>query len=463
MSSNNQVVFWVDAAHGNDSRNGQEPGTAFKTVAAAWRATLTPGLAGRKLQVNFLPGRHLSPHWLPGRADGSGASTILHSVEPRQAIIEGGLNIKGAAHLELRGLTLAAGGGFRYHNDNVLHLEACSDVAIQGCRMLGTPDVIKEVVKINQSARLLIADNEIAGCNQAAVDLMACQYAEVLDNQVHNARTWGVYDKGGSAYVRIAGNDVYDCGFGISTGEGSGLQYLVPPFLQYESYGAQVFNNFLRNIKGTALCAQGALNAAFAHNWIKDAAWGETGYTFIAVRYGDRKCSTEADIARCRELLAAGAWGSDVSQLGVPIPCENLFFYNNRFSNEQPTRGGIIAVAGKRKAVLNPAQGLRAIYADKNLKVAGNVFWNPGQPLLGTEHWGAPDEEPVHGAQPGHPSASPKLIKDRNKINAVDPFSGYALPRRYAVPQFPKSSWAAAGVPAWNASNTVKARGIPKR
>ena len=82
-----------------------------------------------------------------------------------------------------------------------------------------------------------------------------------------SSSNWCLYVKGGSAFLLIDSNVVSDCGeAGLRVGQGAGLQYLVPPFLDYEAYSVRVTNNVVTNTWGAALGVAGGFDVVVAHN-----------------------------------------------------------------------------------------------------------------------------------------------------------------------------------------------------
>jgi hypothetical protein len=67
-----------------------------------------------------------------------------------------------------------------------------------------------------------------------------------------------MYEKGGSAYFQVEGNEFYDCGTGgFTAGQGTGFQFVVAPWLHYEAYNIKVINNIIHSTDGAGLGVNG--------------------------------------------------------------------------------------------------------------------------------------------------------------------------------------------------------------
>lgn len=112
------------------------------------------------------------------------------------------------------------------------------------------------ITQVNQVQGMYVEDCDISGAGDNAIDFVAVQYGHICRTRIHKAN-WCVYAKGGSAYLLMDSNDVFDCGeSGLSIGQGTGFEYMTPPWLNYEGYGIQV-----RGQCGAAVCMQWALRA----------------------------------------------------------------------------------------------------------------------------------------------------------------------------------------------------------
>ena len=66
------------------------------------------------------------------------------------------------------------------------------------------------------------------------------QYGHILGGKFHHSE-WGLYLKGGSAYFLVTGLEIYSGGTtGFAAGQGTGFEFMVAPWLQYEAYAIKV-------------------------------------------------------------------------------------------------------------------------------------------------------------------------------------------------------------------------------
>lgn len=49
-------------------------------------------------------------------------------------------------------------------------------------------------------------------------------------------------------------------------GQGTGFEFMTPPFLEYEAYGMKMTNNVIYNVWGAGLGAIGSYSVLIAHN-----------------------------------------------------------------------------------------------------------------------------------------------------------------------------------------------------
>lgn len=60
---------------------------------------------------------------------------------------------------------------------------------------------------------------------------------------------------------------VHDCGqAGLEVGQGTGFEFMVPPWLEYEGYGMKLTNNLVYNVWGAGLGVSGGYSILIAHN-----------------------------------------------------------------------------------------------------------------------------------------------------------------------------------------------------
>lgn len=430
-------TIWLDPRNGSDTANGSEPSRAVGSFARAWQLAMQVREDGKAQAVNILPGIVPTPHWLEGNAL---ARSVWRAVEPGSVVLSGGLDLARASGLTFENVIIWAGGDHPNHNDNVLHLADSRDVRLYKCTLHGYRPGAKEIIKANQVDGLTIEECQLSESVQTGIDLMVCRNVQVLNNNIFNCDTWGIYAKGGSSLVSIINNQIQNCGFGISAGEGSGLGFLgkFPAFMKYECYGFTARGNQLTNIPGHGLGVQGAFNSLFADNQLENVAYGEAGYGLFYAGFGNRVWFGEPDLAaQVQANLRNGAWGSPNPNEHIPIPARHSWFYNNRARNQQPTKYGHFVIHGtpERAGYFTLNEKTKRLRVDADLRIKGNVIWDGGaeHPLgMESQAW---TPAGYHGAQPNNKSANETLIRKQNTFD-LDPLSATKLPRAWRVPEF---------------------------
>lgn len=316
-------------------------------------------------------------------------------------------NIFAVRAMTIRGLTV----------DGDVHCEACDGftldrVRVRGGRRMG------DVVKINQSRRITIRDSDISGGTDNALDFVAVQHADITGSTIHNAEDWCAYAKGGSAHIRVWRNTIRDCGVGgFTAGQGTGLQFMVAPWLRYEAYDVRLWNNLIRDTHGAGLGANGAYNALFARNTLLRV--GARSHALEAV-FGLRSCDGrpgDEGRERCGRYLAAGAWGTtrvDDGTNAVRIPNRHVWVYDNVIVKAPGSE--TISVAGPFTGAAQDGSNVpRPARADDDLRLVGNVV-SENTPGSGPAHplpafvWDDPHAPPPtaldHAGLPQMPSAA---------------------------------------------------------
>ncbi|MBA3420800.1 MAG: right-handed parallel beta-helix repeat-containing protein [Thermoleophilaceae bacterium] len=395
--------LWVDPARGSD----RAPGTSaapLRTVNEAWRRIpgrreLTTGVT-----VQLRAGRYpLSafPQYFESRWGSLRRAQIrLRSADgPGRAILPR-MNVFDVRGLVLDGVTLRSSG-------DVFHCERCAGVAIVRSRLIGSRASTHENIKANQSRDLRVRDSLISGAEQNALDFVAVRGARLTGNTFERAQDWCAYTKGGSSNVILTDNVFRGCGTGgYLAGQGSGLQYMVWPFLHYEAAGVTVRRNTFRDIHGAAFGVNGAYNALFADNVAYRT--GRNSHLFEA-REGNRTCDPGEDAVRCEPLLRAGAWGTAEQGDGIGIPNRHVYVARNVFANpaDRPSQWQHLEVAGR---IENPGNVPPPARGDTDLRFLGNVIDNgPRNHPLGIGEDDCP---------PGS-TCAPSRVRSGNRINSV--------------------------------------------
>jgi hypothetical protein len=409
--------LWVDPVNGNDSRSGSSRANALQTITEAWnRIPFNQSLNDTGYRIVITGGtvpESAIPNFLEGRRGTSNHPVVIQSADPAQpARLAGDLNVYNTRYLFLLDLIIApepAGDAF--------HCELCDTIVIRNCTLDGG-GAAQETIKINQSQRIYIEDSTITGAYENAIDFVSVQRASIAGNRIHDAGDWCAYVKGGSAYIRVEENDIYDCGTGgFTAGQGTGFQFMTSPWLHYEAYDVKVVNNVIHDTEGAALGVNGGYNILLAHNTMYRV--GSTSHMLELV-FGGRSCDGQPGDPgreRCAGFLLEGGWGTTVVDDGdnfVRIPNRNVFIYNNIFYNPagfvSPQHFTIFApYSGASQNGANVPVPARA---DENVQIRGNVIWNPAGFL------GIGDES---GCADTNPSCNAAQLVAENAINTIEP------------------------------------------
>jgi hypothetical protein len=452
--------LWVDALRGSDQADGLSAETALQTLSAAWeKIPSAQELAGGyriRLQPGNYPEQSLPVYWEarygsfqhPIVVQGQGSS-------PEQVNLQAFVNVYDSRYLYFENLSIQT------HGD-VFHCEKCDHLLIRNVIMNGFGEA-HEVLKVNQSQYVYVENSDLSGAYENALDFVAVQFGHLVGSRLHEAADWCGYVKGGSAYLRVEGNEFFNCGTGgFTAGQGTGFQYMVAPWLTYEAFDIRVLNNLIHDTEGAGLGVNGGYNILLAHNTLYRV--GSRSHV-LEVVYGARSCDGQPGDEgreRCQQYLQAGGWGTtqvDNGENYVNIGNRNIWIYNNIIYNPAGFHSTYqqFAIYGPRQ---NPAgSGLDLAVSDDNLQIKGNLIWNgeTSQPL-GIE---GPDE----GCQPENPTCNEAQLRTENVINRLephfaDPAGGDFTPQgdwltqvsAYPIPEF---GWELADIPAGQAANPV--------
>jgi hypothetical protein len=361
--------LWIDPVHGSDANDGASRATALRTLGEAWRRVpmgVTLAEPYRLLLTAGVHPRENVPVYMESRWGTAAAPIAIMAADaPRSARVEGDFNIYDTRYLSLIGLDMTP----RPAGD-VVHLELCDHVTIRDCNLDGGGGA-QESLKANQSQYLDVTGCDIQGAWDNDLDYVAVQYARIANNRIHGAGDWCAYTKGGSAYIRVEGNEIWDCGTGgFTAGQGSGFQYMVPPWIHYEAYDVKVIHNVIHDTEGAGLGVNGGYNILFAYNTLTRVGSRSHLLEFV---YGLRSCDEppgSPSRARCQQYLDLGGWGTTVISDGTNdrrIPNRNVFVYDNTIVNPP----GFLAP--QHITVAAPYDSLRA---DDNLRIVGNTIVN---------------------------------------------------------------------------------------
>jgi hypothetical protein len=449
------VIIFVDPLHGDDAAAGDTRATALATVAAAWQRIPAGAPLTVPYSIYLAPGDYTEGNFPVYWEDRHGTPDAPITLQPaegaRSARLMGFVNLYNVEHLTFADLDFATAG-------DVFHCEQCRHVTLRGVRMDGRGDA-HETVKVNQSQYITITASDIAGAYENAIDFVAVQHAWITGSRIHDGDDWCAYVKGGSAYIVVENNEIYDCGTGgFTAGQGTGFEYMTAPWLHYEAYAVRVVNNIIHDTDGAGLGVNGGYNVLLAYNTLYRTGARSHLLEFV---FGLRTC--DGNTAACAANLAAGGWGTAVTGAEQPIPNRNVYVYNNLIANPEgyQSQWQHLTVHGAR----TPAAGSHIpspATADDNLVFAGNVIWNgpAGHPLGVGAGEGCGDDHPTCGAAE---------IVQANSINQVRPrfvdaaggdwrlANAGELPAPRAIPAFAAWDGFTPQVPASALANSVDA------
>jgi hypothetical protein len=377
--------IWVDPAAGNDANSGGSRAMALRTLSEAWRRVPVNVQLTTGFEINLTAGVYAEsvvPNYWESRHGTRAAPVVLRAVDGDGTARLPSMNVYDCRHLYLIGLDISSSGG------DVLHLDSCFNILVRGTTIRGLGDiptyaVPQEALKVNQSQHIYVERCDISGAWDNAVDFVAVQYGHVVGSRIHRAGDWAMYAKGGSASLTVAGNEFYDAGTGgFTAGQGTGFEFMVAPWLQYEAYDITFVNNVIHDTEGAGIGVNGGSNIVMANNVLYRV--GSRSHV-IEVGFGERSC--DGNQAACRSYLAQGGWGTTVVGGSEPIPNRNVSIIGNVVYNPDGfvSRWQHFAVAEPRTPSLgsnipSPAR------ADVNLQIRGNWIWNgPADHPLGIE------------------------------------------------------------------------------
>jgi len=449
------VELWVDPVNGDDSANGASRNSPLRTITAAWQriprgAELTNGYHIRLLAGEF--SETALPNYWEDRHGRPGAPIVLQSADAQnRAHIRGSLNMFNVDHVELVDLDITNAG-------DVFHCEQCRHLVIRNVEMDGGARQARETIKINQSQYITIENSNIHGSHDNAIDFVAVQYAAIRNSRIHNAADWCIYVKGGSAYITVEGNRIFDCGTGgFTAGQGTGFEYMVSPWLHYEAYAVRAVNNLIYNTEGAGLGVNGGYAILYAYNTLYRI--GARSHLLEAV-HGSRSC--DEDATRCQANHNANGWGPvAVGAQEVYIPNRAVFVYNNLIANpaDFQSQWQHLVVHAPRTSPAGSHAPSPAV-TDDNLRFVGNVIWNgPADHALGVGD--------NSGCQPSNVTCNAAQLLNENAINRVMPAfidaatddfrlaNAEILPPPAPIPDFPAWDTLTPSVPAGSLANTV--------
>lgn len=415
--------IWVDPLHGHDTASGATSASALASLSEAWQRIPQGINSSTGYHIKVLPGTlgwETMPNYWEGRRGTFQYPIIIEAIQgPGTVTLRRDINATGVSYFYLINFTIAPDPA-----GDTLHFESSDHLLIRGIVMNGgrwaegsTAPVAHDNFKLNQCQYVYAEDCDVFGADDNAIDWVSVQYGHLVRTKAHQCNDWAAYAKGGSAYLVIEGNEFYDAGTGgFTAGQGTGFQFMVEPFLHYETYDFKIVNNFIHDVGGAGLGVNGGYNVLLAHNTVVRA--GQRSH-LMEFTFGNRSLDGfpgddgyAEGFARARHFLEIGGWGTLAQSLNdnyARIPNRNIFVYNNLFwnpSGHAPDSQVFFIPPPFSGADQNGSNIPVPTRPDVNLIVKGNVIWNPRLDLpLGL------DESALN----------PEQILADNRVNQTEP------------------------------------------
>jgi hypothetical protein len=484
--------IWVDPINGNDNNSGETRSLAVKTIQAAWN--LLPSInTSTGYKIKLVQGEYAYRDQSTGNiiglyldekhgtfsfpivfesADGTGKSKILSPFDFRDI-----------SYIYLQGLDFETdrnsdGGG------NTIHFADGDHILIKNCTLNGFDGIERkpqETLKVNQVSNIFVEDSDISGAFWFSLDYMAVRYGHIQGCKIHDASMDCLLLKGGTTQIRVESNIVYNAErFGLSAGQGSGFDFLVPPWIHYDAYDLKFINNIIHNTNYAGIAVLGAYNILAAYNtFYKIGIDKNIDASLISCGLAQRGCNDPEMSDSCNAHHALGGWSPGLwSAPSLPygeeadcIPNKNIYIYNNIFYNPFPdsTLGGHLEIrapydASERSSSFLVSSNISApALSDNNLQIKGNIIWNGFK----DKYLGIGDET---GCRDTNKTCNTTLILANNTINKIEPgfrnpsildfriLSGSNLinSQTYSAPPFPGNDTPIQMViPIGNLNNTV--------
>lgn len=417
IGSPSVIDYYVSPTLGSDDNSGRDQQRPLRTVQQVWDSIQRNSPLTTGVRINLLNGsygeRELPNYWEERR--GTASAPIIIRAAPGNSSVKfvRDINMAEVSYFYLLNIEIAPTGG-----GDTFHCERCDHILLRGTTLNGGSlnNGAHETVKVNQSQYIYLENNNIFFADDNAIDFVAVQYGHIIGNKIHSAQDWCIYVKGGSAYLRIEANEVYDCGVGgFTAGQGSGFQFMTSPWIHYEAYDIKFINNIVYNTEGAAFGVNGGYNVLLAYNTAYNI--GRRSHLIEAV-FGERTCDGAEDgspNADCELLNAAGGWGAPrTSTTPESVGNRNVYIINNLLVN--PTS----VVSPQHFAVYGPRQTSSGSNlpspqrADTNLVIKGNVIVNGT-----TDHpLGVGDSS--DGCQDDNTTCSRTQLVSENSLNAMN-------------------------------------------
>lgn len=435
--------IWVDPVNGNDNNNGSTRSLALKTLRAAWNLLpSTNTTTGYKIKLvsgeyaykdpitNYVVGLYLDE-----KHGTFNYPIIIESIDGiGKAKIFSALDFRDVRYVYLIGLDFETdknsdGGG------NTIHFADGDHILIKNCILNGFDGIERkpqETLKVNQISYIYVEDSDISGAFWFSLDYMAVRYGHIQGCKIHDASQDCLLLKGGTTQIRVESNTVYNAErFGLSAGQGSGFDFLVPPWLHYDAYDLKFINNIIYNTNYAGVALLGAYNILVAYNtFYKIGIDKNVDATLISCGLAQRGCNDPSMTDSCNSHHSLGGWSPGVwsnppfsyGEEADCIPNRNIYIYNNIFYNPFPdsTLGGHLEVrapydaSDRSSSFLTSSNVSNPALSDDNLQIKGNVIWNGSN----DKYLGIGDET---GCQDTNKACNSTQIPRDNTINKIEP------------------------------------------
>jgi hypothetical protein len=397
--------LWVDPSRGRDSAAGTKS-SPLRTLSEAWGRL--PAVASTPTTIQLRAGdyRGRSPVYWEDHSGTATSPVVIRSFDGRGKALLPAVNLFGVSWIEFRGIKFRDGG-------DVVHCEQCSHFTLRNSIVEGVG--AQETFKANQSEWVSILDSSLRGAGDNVVDMVAVRHIRLRRNRIAGAGDWCGYAKGGSVDVIVTSNLFTRCGTGgFSAGQGTGFQFMEPPWLHYEAIGVVIRGNTVTETEGAAFGVQGGFGVLVEDNVARRV--GRRSHV-LEVVFGGRSCDGQPGDPgreRCQQYLDQGGWGTTVvddGSNGVDIPSRHVQFAGNVILNPAPYRSTwqhltVFGETGPQPGTGAPSEGA----ADTDLRFYRNVIWNGAASMpLGVEEG--------TGCAPSNPTCNPAQLRADNRIN----------------------------------------------
>ena len=432
--------LWVDPVAGSDTNSGTSRASPLKSLMATW-AKIPEGatLSTSGYQINLLPGTFACEpgpesdncqNYFANRRGTPAFPIIVRAADgPGTVTLRGGLNLNNLSYVYLLDLTMTGGAPLPTNSsgNNLLHIEGSDHLLIRGVTLAGPNcandacNNLQEVLKVNQTQHLYVENSTIGGAWHSSVDYFVVQHGHFINNRVHTAGQWGMYVKGGSAYLLIEGNEFAHTQLGFQAGQSANFAMMRSPWLHYEAYDIKFVNNLLHDIPGVGVSVAGAYNVLVAFNTLYNVGTStEPGYPMMSFVHGERNCTPTDELPAptpvCLANADAGGWGPvELNSGEAVIPSKHIEVANNLLYNPAGRQTLYSHFFFEGDAVASPTfRNLPSgSPADNGLRLHGNVVWNGSAAMpTGAGDWGGRDT---------NPTCNEAQLHAENAINSFEP------------------------------------------